>query len=395
VGFGIDRRARSRKARGGVRALFGGKAPDAKEVGERLARLARRMFKGEVVDASVRRVTLGLHPAAPPLRIAVLPDGDLEVTGETATVGPGYHADALARLAPLLDELEYAWTPESGAEADPRTAMTRWLAAELARGATRVGMPAERVFKLDAAVLTPLGPRDRAWVDAVIADPARGADAFAWWDTGPGQRERSRALLAMWHEVPWREPLDDAERTLMERADDDLAAAHAADPALDLPWAEWAELRLLLGRTIGKELRERAGDREPAIGYRRHPMEIELAGGWTIELAGTFVGHWEDDDARWWATDGERVVEFSSLTAPDETDSAKLLAVAHERHPVVERLAEPARCGRVEAYDDEDGVRIVHGLMTSAPQVAIMTCKGTAADEPWALATWRSLRLTA
>ena len=392
VGFGIDRRARSRKARGGVRALFGGKAPDAKEVGERLARLARRMFKGEVVDASARRVTLALHPAAPPLTIAVLPDGELEVTAETAPVGPGYHADALARLAPLLDELEYAWTE---AASDPRTAMAAWLAAELASGATRIGMPAARVFKIDAAVLTPLGPRDRAWVDAVIADPARGADAFAWWDAGAGQRERSRALLAMWHEVPWREPLDDAERELMERVDDDLTAAHAADPALVLPWAEWAELRLLLGRTVDKDLRERAGDREPAIGYRRHPMDIELSGGWSIELGGAFVGHWEDDDARWWATDGERVVEFSSLTAPDEHDSAKLLAVAPERHPVLERIADDTRCGRAEAYDDDDGVRILCGLMTTAPHVAILTCKGTAADEPWMLATWRSLRLTA
>lgn len=369
-----------------MRALFGGKAPDAKEVGERLGRLARRMFKAAVTDASPKRVTLQLHPAAPPLRIGVLPDGELEVSGETAAVGPGYHADAIARLTPLLDELEYAWTED---EPDPRAAMTAWLAAGLASGATRIGMP-ERVFKLDAAVQTPTGPRDRAWVDAVIADPSRGADAFAWWSAGPGQRERSSAILAMWHEVPWREPLDDAERTLMENVDDDLTAAHAADAKLELPWAEWAELRLLLGRAIGADVRERAGDREPTIGYRRHLMEVELSGGWTIELGGAYVGHWEDD-ARWWATDGDRVVEFSSLTAADETDSAQLLGVAPEHHPVIERVTEPARCGRAEAYDD-DGVYIVHGLMASAPNVAILTCKGSPADRAWALSVWRSLR---
>lgn len=361
------------------------RAPDPKEVGERLARLAKRMFRGEVTDATTKRVTLALHPAAPPLRIVVMPDGELEVKGETASVGPGYHRDALARLAPLLDELEYAWADTTE---DPQQAMCAWLAAELAGGAKRIAV--ERAFEVTGAtVLTPTGPRDQAWVDAVIAEPARGLDAFAWVDDGPGERERARALLAMWHEVPWREPLDDAERTLMERVDDDLATADAA--RLELPWAEWAELRLLLGRSIGAELRTRAGDREPQIGYRRYPLHIELSGGWSIELGGAFVGHWEDDDARWWATDGERVVEFSSLTAGDETDSAKLLAVAPEHHPVIARIDEDTRCGRAEAYDDED-VHIVHGLMASAPNVAIMTCKGTQDDEAWALATWRSLR---
>lgn len=391
MAFGIDRLARSNKPRSGIRSLFG-KAPDATEVGERLARLARRMFKGEVTDATARRVTLALHPGAPPVRIVVRPDGDLEVKATTSSVGPGYHADVIRRLSPILEELEYTWTNQ---EVDLRAAMTRWLADQLATGTRLVGMP-ERIFKIDAAVLTPTGPRDRAWVDAVIADPSRGADAFAWWSDGPGERERSRALLAMWHEVPWREPVDDAERTLMERVDADLTAARQANPALELPWAEWAELRMLIGADIDSELRERLNT-EPAqdamIGYRRHPMEVELTGGWTIELGGAFVGHWEDEDARWWATDGDRVVEFSSLTAGTETDSAKLLAVAPEHHPVIDRIADDTRCGRAEAYDDDD-VHVVHGLMAAAPHVAIMTCKGTPADEAWALATWRSLRIT-
>ena len=384
MGFGIDRSARSRKAKGGLRALLG-KAPDAKEVGERLARLARRMFKSEVADATAKRVTLALHPGAPPVRIAVLPSGDLEVKAVTSTVGPGYHRDVLARLVPLLDELEYVWANDEEA-AD--TALLAWLADELRAGTRLVGMP-ERIFKIDAPVLTPLGPRDRAWVDAVLADPARGADAFPWWSDGAGHRERSRALLAMWHEVPWREPVDDAERALMERVDADLAAARKA--GLDVPWAEWAELRMFIGADLDAEIRARAGDAEPTIGYRRHPMEVELSGGWTIELGGAFVGHWEEGDARWWATDGDRVVEFSSLTADAETDSAKLLAVAPEHHPVIERVADAARCGRAEAYED-DGVHVVHGLMAAAPNVAIMTCKGTPADQAWALATWRSLR---
>lgn len=393
MGFGIDRRARSRKAKRGLRTLLGGKAPDAREVGERLVRLARRMFKAAVVDASPKRITLALHPAASPVRIVVLPDGDLEVRGETSAIGPGYHADAIARLEPILDELEYAW---DGAEDEPGAGMLAWLAGELAGGAARIGMPAERSFRVDCAVQTAMGPRDAAWRDAVIAEPARGADAFAWWERTPGHAERSRALLAMWLDLPWRAPLDDEERARAERVDADLAAAHRADAGLALPWAEWAELlgHLDADGEHAEEVRARAkGLAPPEIGYRRHPMEIELSGGWTLELSGAFVGAWEGEGERWWGTDGDRVVEFTSLTAEDETDSDRLLAVAPEAGPVIARWSSDAQRGRAEARDDGD-IHVVSGLMVRAPHVAILTCKGAAADEPWALATWRSLRNT-
>ena len=410
VWFGIERRARSRKARTGLRALLGGKPPDAREVGDRLIRLARRMFKDAVVDASPKRITLALHPAASPVRLLVLPEGDLELRAETSAVGPAYHADVLERVAPIVDELEYVWDGGDPAEGgvnddrgdrDPGARMLAWLAGELAAGAIRIGVPAERSFRVDCAVQTAMGPRDAAWRDAVIADPARGADAFAWWHRAPGHRERSRALLAMWLEVAWREPLDDDERGVLERADADLAAAHRADPALALPWREWAELLEHLG-TDGAhvtEVRARASTfaaeageaAAPRIGYRRHPMDIELSGGWSLELSGAFVGSWEKDGDRWWATDGERVVEFTSFTAEAEPDSDRLLAVAPEAHPVIERLSRGEQRGRAEVSDDGD-IHIVHGLMARAPHVAILTCKGARADEAWALATWRSLR---
>jgi hypothetical protein len=253
-------------------------------------------------------------------------------------------------------------------------------------------MPTDRSFKVDAPVQTAMGPRDQAWCDAVRADPSHAADAFPWWDDGPGLRERSRALAAMWHEVAWREPIDADERAVMERVDRDLQAAQAAAPALELPWAAWAELLDWLGedeeRTAG--LRARGGPRGQVIGYRRYPMDVELSGGWSLELPGAFVGAWEDDGARYWATDGDRVIEFTSLTANTDQDSQQLLEIAPEVHPVIERIASARRLGRAEAYEEGD-VHVVHGLMVVAPEIAILTCKCAIADEPWALATWRSL----
>ena len=389
MGFGIERRATSRKPKAGLRSLLG-KAPDGREVGERLVRLARRALKGSIVDVTAKRITFGIHPHAPPVRIVVLPDGDLEIKADTSGIGPAYHAEILARIGPLLDELEYTLDDD---DSDPRACMAEWLADELRGGATKIGMPADRSFRIDAAVLTAMGPRDAAWRDAVIADPLRGADAFAWWERAPGHEARSRALLAMWFDVAWREPLDDDERTVMERVHADLVAARSADRDLEVPWPEWAELLDCLGADDPQatRVRKRAGETKPTIGYRRHPMDIELSGGWSIELGGAYVGRWEDDGERWWATDGERAVEFTSLTADGESDSERLLAVAPEAHPVIARIVEDSRRGRAEMYDDDD-IHIVHGLMAAAPHVGILTCKGSIADEAWALATWRSLR---
>jgi hypothetical protein len=387
VGFGIDRRARSRKGRTWFR-----RGPDAREVGERLARLGKRMERQAFVRATWQgpelAVTFAMHPAAEPVSLRLGADAELAVTAETATLGPGYHSDVLARLAPILDELDYTW---SDTERDVPTAMCEWLAQQLRGAAPAVQVRlVERPFVSDAPVLTMLGPRDAAWRDAVLADPKHAADAFPWWETGPGRAALSRALVAMWHEVPWREPLDAAERDAMRQADADLREAHDAAPSLALPWADWAELQDLLGG-IDEDVREKSLGGRATIGYRRGDLDVELSGGWSIRMPATFLGAWEDDDARYWATDGDRALDFTSLTANDEGDSDRLLAVAPEKHDVIARLSDGSRRGRAEVHHDGE-VSVVHGLVCDAPHVALLTCKG--GDREWALATWRSLRRT-
>ncbi|HEX4423717.1 MAG TPA: hypothetical protein VH165_37660 [Kofleriaceae bacterium] len=383
--FSFERRARSRKAKAGLRSLFG-KAPSAAEAKDRLDRLAARALKGAEVTVSAKRITAELHSFVPALRILIEPDGALVVRGQ-AGAGPGYADDAIARMAPILDELDYAWEPD---DFDPRAAALAWLTEQLRGGATELGMPDDRAFRVDAPILTALGPRDAAWRDAVLADPSAGRDIFAWWDRKPGHLERSRAVLAMWHEVPWREPVDKPERALMKRVDADLRAARKADPELALPYAEWADIAGYLGDDErAEQLRERATG-PSKIGYRRYDMDVEIGGGWTITLPGRFVSSWEDDGERYWATDGPRMVEVTKLETTEQ-DSAKLIEIAPPNHPVIAATAEGTRHARIEAHD-EDHLHIVHGLVAVAPHVAIFTCKATAADEPWALDTWRSLR---
>ncbi len=229
------------------------------------------------------------HPRAPAARLVVDESAELHVRAQTSTLGPGYHADVIAKLAPVLEELDFEWAEP---EPDPAEAMCRWLAETLkASGDDQVlfGLSDARSFVSDAPVLTALGPRDAAWREAVIADPAKGADAFAWWSRGPGYRERADAMLALWQEVPWREPLDDAEHDLMERVEADLAAAKAAG-VTDLPYPEWSTLLDFLGRDDKESLviRKLAGEAPATIGYRRLDMEIALSGGWVVQVPACF-----------------------------------------------------------------------------------------------------------
>jgi hypothetical protein len=367
VGFGIDLRARSRKGKGLFR-----RAPDPREVADRLGWLVLRLFKAK--NPSHVSLFSGTH-------VKLTLDGaELCVEGETAAIGPGYHADVIGKLAPLLDELDFVWVEAPPSLSQIQQQMTAWLVGELRAERTRWGV--ERPFVVDAPVLTPLGPRDAVWRDAVLAGGSP-ADAFPWWGEGPGHAALARALLAMWHDVPWREAVDDAERDVMKNVDVDLRAARKA--GLAVPTGAWAEL---LGH-LGLE-EEGLASGGPPIGYRRHPLDVELSGGWRITLPGAFVGGWMDDGARYFATDGDRVVEFTSMTANEATSSDELLAVAPERHAVIERLADGSRRGRAEAYDEGD-MHVVIGLVADAPEVGILTCKGC--DDAFALGVWRSLRV--
>ncbi|HET9623072.1 MAG TPA: hypothetical protein VFP84_16985, partial [Kofleriaceae bacterium] len=103
MGFSFERVARSRKARGGLRALFG-KAPTAAEVRDRLARLVPRAWRDAEVQVSAQRISIALDGVAQAIRIRVLADGELVVHGR-ADLGPGLAEEAIARMAPILDEL--------------------------------------------------------------------------------------------------------------------------------------------------------------------------------------------------------------------------------------------------------------------------------------------------
>jgi len=140
----------------------------------------------------------------------------------------------MARLAPVLDEIDYAWD-DAPAAAD---AMLAWLAGELAAGATADRMP-EAGVSCSMPRSRPRWAARRCVARCRDRRSARCADAFAWWERGPGRRRALARTAGDVARVPWREPIDKAERGLMKSVDADLRAAHEADGELALPWAEW------------------------------------------------------------------------------------------------------------------------------------------------------------
>ena len=365
MGFPFELRAKNRKGKGLFR-----KAPDPRDITDRFGRLLRRKYKDAVVGKKLVVNTV-------PVTMTITDDAELVASGD-AWIGPALIADLAAKLAPILDELELVWTEPVDLGAW-QTKLRDRLAEQVRAGKTRFGVPAGRKFRIDAPFVTAVGPRDASWQTY--------EDAFAWWDLGPGKAELARALVKLWLEVPWREALDGDERELMKQVDDDLRAAHTAK--LDVPWDAWKELLANLG--IEDEEVEARAKGTSTIGYRRYDLDAELSGGWHVTMPGAMVGHWEDEGARYWATDGDRLIEFTSLTAEGEGDSDKLLAVAPEVHPVVERLSNGDLRGRAEAFTDED-VHVLIGLVAHAPHVGILTCKSSDPDDSWARTMWKSLR---
>jgi hypothetical protein len=273
-----------------------------------------------------------LHPSAEPIRIEEL-EGEVHLVAPTHAVGPGYHRavceaiDALATETGARFEVSDAFFRDrDGARLEAR--FLDWLslmaratlerAREGAKGFSWCTLD-DHVFSHDGLIATQLGPRERAWVEAIERDPRHGIDFFPWWN-----RERDGAYFLalarvwMWSHVRWRAPLDEGERTLLDRVATSVERAHALDPALDVPWREQSEIFVYLGeeslRATRAHLAAESARSGAPIGYRRRRVVRKLQRGWSIAVPGELAERW-DERATWVAWDSSRSIFFNSFTA--------------------------------------------------------------------------------
>jgi hypothetical protein len=382
---------------------------------------ARANDLAPVIDEAPGRLSIALHPFAEPIEVTLRPDGTLDVVARTFSAGPGYHQYVAELFADVGRALSIAWSPrvDPGRYFErrdraallgvlkPSLASTAAQILELAKGGATgfsLLLPDGLELSHDAMVATPLGPRDRAWVERVAADPSVSADAFPWWSAGQdGAYYRGLAIALLETEVRFRKPLDERERALLDRVVTAIERAHGLDPSLALPWTEASELYELLGEdslraTRASVLAERAKKdraRRP-LGYRRRSVRVSLSGGWSLVVPGSLAERWEEHGT-WVGWDATRTIWMSSMTAETEATTEDTLAGLPELPGdgdllVMERgpIRGHARFGTMEEEGKKTTVLRAHAAL--GPNVALGTIVLTEDDDrSWALETWGSL----
>lgn len=388
-----------------------------------------------VLDARVVRdreakpvLLVALHPAVPPAEVRLGASGRVRATAATAPAGPGYHAHLCGLLRQLAADFAFAWTGDDCADptgyflSNDRAACERhflnWLSGACAAGPASVGLPPGHGFTYPADVLTPLGPRPRAWLARVAADPAAGRDFFPWWaPEADAAFYRGRALVRLWCDFFWRPPLSEEEGELADQISNDLASAFKLDPGPELPWAEWLEVLDAIAAdgdnfcvtptdpVLSVELWRRTGPAPaaggPRIGYRRFPVRATLDGGWSLEVPGGLARE-RTDDGTWTAWDRSRTVWFQALkftkrdgSPPTAEEAAEVGRRSLPEGEPVAPLARPGLCG-IAVYGpvEEDGRALwrLSGVTGAPGQLAVCNVYSESpGDRDWAERTWRSL----
>lgn len=362
---------------------------------------------------------LSLHPGAENVAFTVPRRGHVEVTAKTSTAGPGYHMFVCDALHALGEALHIRWDEPheqsydvgyyfytrnpSDVHEEMRTFirnLARIALSDTVGDALQLSMPAGWRFEMpDAYVLTPLGPRDRAWLEGASVDGNRGIDIFPWWHRGAGPHYwLGRALVQMWSEVRWCEPFTEEQTDVLCEVHAALATAYRKEARLTYPWRAWSEIArwLSLDDELAREIHAKAAAaaETPLIGYRRHDVIAEVVDSWTVRVPGAFAQEW--DDGTWVAWEPGRGVRVATYTCagggPARAAKETRLLIQRQQAEVVV-LAD----GRSAAlYRTGDSWTLQGAVAGDDFSVALLTV--TFEDEahrPWAIATHESLRWAA
>jgi hypothetical protein len=385
---------------------------------------AVRSIQRPVREQGEAELTVELHPAAPPLDLTASDTGRVAVTASTETVGPGYHRFVGRMLERMGTDLSLSWERGGDERRDPLTdaaattfaersvaerGYLTWLGRILmdarARGSAApiaIGLPDDVRFHVDGAILTALGPRDRAWLDVAVTDTRIATGITPWWaDATDGQYLLNRALCLMWTQVRWRTPAIKSERLLLDEVHRLLSKAYPYDPNLTYPWRAWAELvdHAGIDDPMAGQARMRAAQSPPdeaPIGYRRAPVTIRHE-GWTLEIPGAFAERRTAEE--WWGGGAGRDITLAAVAtgtaAGPMAGQAFVQQFAGDLGPEAIDHRAGGVVGRARLMTDaSSGVEV--GVLEGYSAVvgsgaAIRIVFEDPEDWQWALDMWRSL----
>jgi hypothetical protein len=366
---------------------------------------------GDLVESSHRGVArsgasalnVRLFPNAPALRLRATDDGTVSARSVVTSVGPGFSVFVARLLRQTAAALGITWVhppsinPQRASELAQMNLMVaaRTIVDHLSDD-TRFPLlllPDAHRYRHNGLVATPLGPRGMKWLAGAAVGALPLEAAFPW--AHPGQRARAargRALASMWTQVRWREPIDDAEQSLVMRIDSLLASAHEGEPLLDLPWAEWADIQDLAGITTehSPTIYARAGRSTswPPIGYRRKPVDVRLSSDWWIQVPGSLAETASGD--RWIGVESGRRITVRVHTDPSTYVQPTLPRAARPLH---HRTAHTHGRAWMQPNAPERPGHDLCGTMQSGDSVVSIRAQiRSPRDRSWAETAWRSLR---
>jgi hypothetical protein len=375
-------------------------------------------------------IEVDVHPAAEPLEILEV-DGKIRIGIKTGTAGAGLHAwvvDLIGRLeqrtgAPF--DRERAHDSSDYVRTRDVDALLRFQAAYLSEVSGKIlellggghssialGMPHDVTFEhpaleAGAVLVTPLGPRDRAWLSATHRDGRAGFDALPWATPGLDARFFYQTALSIaWTEIRFRTLLDEGEIARIDRVLELLERAYALEPEGSYDFSLWSELFELKGeeslRATRIHLKAERDRNRSAVGYRRHPVTVQIGGGWRVRVPGELSTHWERDGRVWVCFDGKRSLHVSTVTANGTSnDSASTEATLDALIEMEDREGAPggevmllkrgAIRGRASQRPLEPGLEI-RAVSAVGPHGALGTFVLEQEDDRvWALEVWGNL----
>lgn len=367
-----------------------------------------------------------LHPAAEELHLSLVDLDHLVASAKTSTVGPGYHifvCDMVKKLGETfrlswdrdnqdyVDEADYFFSGDQQRVFDEMTGWLRGLCRcffdgifkeEAGDMPTVLCLRIGEAFEADSRAVTPLGPRDLNWLKMVSEDGSRGLDFFAWWKPGlNAEYFLGRALCRMWTEVHWRNPVNEQERETLNYVAGSLETAFKLDPALDYPWAEWAQILDLLERNDAETDIVRSHSHGlPEIGYRRRNVAVTLPGYWVIKVSGSFSDFEANEEGDFSAQDPPRTIWFTSYRFdknPDKMFADVRQEILDMRSPLLEERE--GYIGRAEINEESDEDEKYFVLTSSnvckKGRSILSVIFAHPEERAWAETVWRSLQAPA
>lgn len=389
-------------------------------------------------------VLIYLHPAEEPIEFSVNEENNIVCSAKTSSAGPGYHAYLIALLEKMEEilRIEWIWSDEDGDIGDEtgyyenknfkqlQNEILKWLhyfSKELLKlqeehvSEIRISLPTDfpTIMKQEKFfAMSSLGYWEEKWFETIANSSLEnisnfGIDFFPWWNKEPDALFWLKtALVLLWTDCPWHEPISEGEVNLYYLIHDCLEEAYKLNKGLEFPWHEWMQILTYLK---DEKKIEKLKSIIPSdyslhhIGFHKEIMLQSLTGGWKIEVPGYFYNELErnGETSLYWYEDKTIQSSSFSLEPKEKTSPNELVDTFFPMKNVKENIeiitfeteTLMGKAGIMLDIDEDSnndlswllqGVIATKELEKSNLNLSTI-CYNKESDKDWAIKTWKSI----